>query len=166
LDGALEHKDSLGNGSVVSAGGIQYMSAGSGVQHAEYNASHSAPVHFLQVWLLPDVTGEAPRYDTMTISDDEKAGKLKLFLSADGREGSMRIKNPADIYAATLDQSQVISFQLRQGRRGWIQVAKGELSVNDLPLSCGDGLAVTASGGLSLANGNNAEIILFDLEAL
>lgn len=166
LEGALEHKDSMGNGSVVTAGGVQYMSAGSGVQHAEYNASDTNRVRFLQVWLLPATTGGTPRYDTLQISDAEKAGQLKLFLSPDGRAGSMQIKADAYIYAATLHGSQAIDVTLGEGRRGWIQVAAGELRVNDQPLRHGDGLAITASGDLTLAYGNNAEILWFDLEAL
>jgi len=165
LEGALEHKDSMGNGSTVTGGGIQYMSAGTGVQHSEFNPSTTDRVRFLQIWLLPNVTGHPPRYETLQISDAEKDGQLKLFLSAGGRDGSMHINANADIYAATLDESQSIDFTLREGRRGWVQVARGALQVNGQPLSKGDGLAITESGGLSLSHGNNAEIILFDLEA-
>jgi redox-sensitive bicupin YhaK (pirin superfamily) len=166
LEGALEHKDSMGNGSTVAEGGIQYMSAGAGVQHSEFNPSATERVRFLQIWLMPNITGQSPRYETLQISDTEKDGKLKLFLSADGRDGSMQINANADIYAATLNGSQSIDFLVQEGRRSWIQVARGALEVNGLSLSKGDGLAVTESGGLSLRNGNNAEIILFDLEAL
>lgn len=164
LEGALEHKDSIGNGSVVTAGGVQYMSAGSGVQHSEFNPSQHERVRFLQVWLLPNVTGESPRYETQQISRADKDGNLHLFLSADGRNGSMHIKANADIYAATLHDAQQIDFTLRDGRRSWIQVARGTLTVNGQVLSQGDGLAINESGHVRLTDGDHAEIILFDLE--
>lgn len=166
LEGALEHKDSMGNGSTVTAGGVQYMSAGSGVEHSEFNPSNTERVRFLQVWLLPSDFAGAPRYETMQISDADKNGKLKLFLSSDGRDGSMRIKSNADIYAATLNDVQSIDFMLRDNRRGWIQVAAGSLTVNGQQLVQGDGLAITTSGNLHMHNGLDAEVLLFDLEAL
>jgi redox-sensitive bicupin YhaK (pirin superfamily) len=165
LEGALGHRDSMGNGSTVTAGGVQYMSAGTGVLHSEYNPSSTERVRFLQIWLLPNVVGEAPRYETIQLSDADKDGRLFLFLSADGRDGSMRIKADADIHAATLHQQQTIDFDLREGRRGWIQVARGELSVNDQRLSRGDGLAISDSGRIHLHSAQHAEILLFDLEA-
>jgi quercetin 2,3-dioxygenase len=165
LEGELEHKDSMGNGSIVPAGGVQYMSAGSGVTHSEFNPSATDRVRLLQTWLLPNVIGEAPCYDTLQIADGDKDGKLKLFLSPDGRDGSIQFKASADIYAATLSGDQAIDFDLRDGRRGWIQVARGSLTVNGQALHEGDGLAVTQSGLLNLSNGEDAEIILFDLEA-
>jgi len=165
LSGALEHKDSLGNGSVVKAGGIQYMSAGSGVRHSEFNPSSEEPVHFLQIWLLPDAEGGTPRYDTMDISDADKDGKLKLFLSKDGRDGSMKIKTDADIYASTLNDGQSFSTQLSPGRKAWIQVAKGQLTVNGQVLTTGDGLAISEAGRIEFTQGRNAEFIYFDLES-
>lgn len=165
LEGALEHKDSMGNGSTVSAGGVQYMSAGTGVQHSEFNPSATERVRFLQVWLLPNAIGASPRYDTRQIDDAEKDGRLHLFLSADGRGRSMRISANADIYAATLHGNQQIDFDLFSGRRSWIQLARGELVVNGQPLVRGDGLAINSAGLVQLRDGNNAEIILFDLEA-
>ena len=165
LEGALEHKDSMGNGSTVTAGGVQYMSAGTGVQHSEFNPSATERVRFLQVWLLPNTTGESPRYDTQQISDAEKDGRLHLFLSSEGRDGSMHIRANADIYAATLNGTQQIDYDLLSGRRSWIQVARGELVVNGQTLVQGDGLAINNPGLVRLRDGNNAEIILFDLEA-
>lgn len=164
LEGALEHQDSMGNGSVVSAGGVQYMSAGSGVRHSEFNPSDTEPVRFLQIWLIPNVENEPPNYDTMDISPEDKNGKLKLFLSPDGRNGSIRYKADADIYAATLNGDQAIGFDLAEGQQAWVQVAKGSLSVNGQSLSEGDGLAVTKSGHLSFADGEDAEFLLFDLK--
>lgn len=164
LKGALEHKDSMGNGSVVQAGGVQYMSAGSGVRHSEFNPSSEEEVRFLQIWLLPNAQGGIPRYDTLVISDEEKDGKLKLFLSKDGRDGSMLIKSDADIYAATLNGDQEISTELRQGHKGWVQVARGTLSINGQTLERGDGLAITEPGRIDFTDGLDAEIIFFDLE--
>lgn len=163
LDGTLEHKDSLGNGSRVHAGGVQYMSAGLGVRHSEYNPSPDNPVHFLQIWLMPNVENKAPRYDTLDIADADKDGKLALFLSSDGRDGSMKISADADIYAATLDGAQQIKTSITEGHKGWVQVARGRVDVNGVTLSTGDGLAVNDSGGLIFDKGQNAEFILFDL---
>lgn len=164
LSGALSHKDSLGNGSTVHAGGVQYMSAGTGVSHSEFNPSDTQPVHFLQIWLLPNVTGKAPRYETLDISPSEKAGSLKLFLSSDGREGSMQIRADADIYAATLDAKDSIDFNLKSGRCAWVQVAKGALNINGVALRQGDGLRIEKAGSLTFHGGQDAEIILFDLK--
>ena len=166
LDGALSHKDTLGNGSTVKAGGVQYMSAGSGVRHSEYNPSETDEMAFLQIWLLPNVQNEAPRYETLDISPEEKDGKLKLFLSKDGRDGSMRIKADADIYAATLDGTQNIAFDLTEGHKAWVQVARGSVCVNGESLGRGDGLAVTIGGRLEFKDAVQAEFLLFDLEPL
>ena len=163
LGGALEHKDSLGNGSVVSAGGVQYMSAGSGVTHSEFNPSSTDEMRFLQVWLLPATQNTKPAYDTIDLTNDEKSGKLKLFLSRDGREGSMTTQADASVYAATLEGGQVISTDLRAGRKGWVQVADGSLNVNGIPLSKGDGLAIDGSGSLTFEQGKGAEFLFFDL---
>ena len=162
LSGGLQHKDSMGNGSTVMAGGVQYMSAGSGVTHSEFNPSQSEPMQFLQVWLMPNVEGAPPRYDTLDIAPEEKSGTLKLFLSPDGRDGSMSIRADADIYAATLNTSQEIVRDMPQGRRAWIQVANGSLSVNGEKLRRGDGLAVREAGRLTFADGDEAEILYFE----
>ena len=166
LEGALSHKDTLGNGSTVKAGGVQYMSAGSGVRHSEYNPSDTDDMAFLQIWLLPNVQNEAPRYETMDISPEEKDGKLKLFLSKDGRDGSMRIKSDADIYAATLDGAQNVSFDMPKRHKAWVQIARGSVFVNGKSLSSGDGLAVDVSGRLEFSDAEKAEFLLFDLEPL
>ncbi len=166
LEGSLEHKDSLGNGSVVSAGGVQYMSAGSGVRHSEFNPSQTGAVKFLQIWLMPNVDNEAPRYETMDIDPKEKDGKLKLFLSHDGRGGSMKIKADVDIYAATLDGQTAIDFDIQAGRRAWVQLARGSVDVNGVSLRRGDGLAVKDTGKLVFSGAQDAEFILFDLAML
>jgi redox-sensitive bicupin YhaK (pirin superfamily) len=163
LDGALEHKDSMGNGSVVSAGGIQYMSAGTGVRHSEFNPSNENRSEFLQIWVQPNVQNQAPRYETMDLSAADKDGKLALFLSGDGRNGSMQIKADTDIYAATLKAGQVIETELPEGRLGWIQVARGRLTVNGQTLDTGDGLAIRKGGQLVFDKGEEAEFLYFDM---
>lgn len=165
LEGALEHRDSMGNGSTVTAGGVQYMSAGRGVQHSEFNPSATERVRFLQIWLLPNVTGGEPRYETLQISEADKDGRLCLFLSSDGRGSSMHIKANVDVYAALVRATQEIKFNLPEGRSAWIQVARGALSVNGQRLEQGDGLAITGSGLVHMNNGDDAEVLLFDLEA-
>lgn len=163
LEGALVHKDTMGNSSTVTAGGVQYMSAGAGVRHSEYNPSSNTATRLLQIWLLPNVKNEAPTYDTQAILPEEKDGRLKLFLSRDGRNGSMTIKADADIYAATLKADQAISFDMPSTHKAWVQVATGRLVVNGIELSEGDGLAVSESGRLEFSEGQNAEFLLFDL---
>jgi redox-sensitive bicupin YhaK (pirin superfamily) len=163
LEGALEHRDSLGNGSVVGAGGIQYMTAGTGVTHSEFNPSQSEPMHFLQVWLLPEEQGVEPHYETLDIDPADKRGKLKLFISPDGRSGSIRTRANAYVYAAMLNSDETIEHDLHSTRRAWIQVARGELQLNGVLLNTGDGIAIEGGGGLVLDNGNDAEILLFEL---
>ncbi|NRB17311.1 MAG: pirin family protein [Rhodobacteraceae bacterium] len=163
LGGALEHKDSMGNGSVVSAGGVQYMSAGSGVTHSEFNPSSAESMRFLQVWLLPATENTKPAYDTIYLSNEDKSGKFKLFLSRDGCDGSMATQADARVYAATLEGDQEISTDLKPGRKGWVQVADGSLKVNGIALSKGDGLAIDGSGSLIFDQGSAAEILFFDL---
>jgi redox-sensitive bicupin YhaK (pirin superfamily) len=163
LDGQLEHKDSMGNGSVVGAGGVQYMSAGTGVRHSEFNPSATDPVHFLQIWVMPDVENQAPRYETLDISAQDKEGQLALFLSGDGRDGSMHIKADTDIYAATLTGEQSIETRLAEGRIGWVQVARGNLTVNGRALREGDGLAIHKGGLIHFAKGEAAEFLYFDM---
>lgn len=165
MDGALEHKDTLGNGSVVGAGSVQFMSAGSGVSHSEFNPSQTDPMRFLQIWLLPNEANTKPRYETFDIEPSEKDGKLKLFLSRDGRDGSMVTQADASVYAATLDGDQEATFTLQQPRKGWVQVADGSLQVNGKTLAKGDGLAIEGEGLLTFAKGSEAEFIFFDLAA-
>ena len=163
LKGGLAHKDSLGNGSTVMAGGVQYMSAGSGVTHSEFNPSQTEPMHFLQVWLLPEEQGATPRYETLDIAERDKAGKLALFLSRDGRSGSMKTQADADVYAATLDGAENVTFDVRDGRRAWVQVARGSVKLNGMELRAGDGVAALESGRLEMGGGESAEVLVFDL---
>ena len=162
LEGALEHKDSMGNGSTVTAGGIQYMSAGSGVTHSEFNPSATAATRILQIWLLPDETGAVPRYETLQLSDADKRGRLKLFLSKTGRDGSISLRQDADIYAGVFDGDEAASHVIARGRKGRIQVARGMVNVNGVTLRGGDGLEL-GSGQVDISGGENAEILLFDL---
>ena len=163
LGGALEHKDSMGNGSVVSEGGVQYMTAGSGVTHSEFNPSQTEEMRFLQVWLLPEVENTKPAYDTIDLTPADNDCKLKLFLSKDGRDGSMTTQADASVYAATLNGSQTINHTLPAGRKGWVQVAEGAVRVNGVVLTKGDGLAIEGAGTLTLDQGQDAEFLFFDL---
>lgn len=162
LKGGLQHRDSMGNGSTVMAGGVQYMSAGSGVRHSEANPSQTEPMQLLQVWLIPNVTNATPRYDTLDIRPEDKDGKLALFLSPDGRDGSMSIRADAEIYAATLHGDQQIDHIMADGARGWIQLAKGAVTVNGHALRRGDGLAIRDSGRLEFQDGDAAELLYFE----
>lgn len=161
--GTLEHSDSIGNGSVVAAGGVQYMSAGSGVSHSEYNPSKTDEMKFLQVWLLPKRGNTPPEYDSMDMTNADKDGVLKLFLSFDGRDGSMQTQAEASVYAATLNGAQVIETHLPPARKGWVQMVRGEMQVNNTKLSQGDGLAITGGGEISMVSGQDAEFLFFDL---
>ena len=162
LKGGLQHRDSMGNGSTVQAGGVQYMSAGSGVTHSEFNPSQTEPMQFLQIWLMPNVSGATPRYDTMDIAPEDKDGKLKLFLSPDGRDGSMNIRSDADIYTATLTGDQTLDHAMEGGSRGWVQVASGSVTINGEALRRGDGLAIKKSGRLEFREADDAELIYFE----
>ena len=162
LEGAIEHTDSMGNGSRVKAGGIQYMSAGSGVQHSEFNPSSEEGLRLLQVWLLPKKLNTQPDYDTLDIAPEDKDGKLKLFISIDGRDGSIASLADADIYAATLKGAQKIEHVFAQDHKGWVQIARGSLTLNGTPMSEGDGMAISQNGAITLENGEEAEFLLFD----
>ena len=164
LGGALEHKDSMGNGSVVKAGGVQYMTAGTGVRHSEFNPSADEEVRFLQIWLEPSVRGAEPNYQTLDLSTEEKDGKLRLFLSQDGRDGSIKTLAPTEAYAGTFHGDQQAEFLLKDGRSAWIQVAEGSVTVNGQELRRGDGLAVLEPGAITIEKGDGAEVLLFDLE--
>ena len=166
IEGTIEHQDSMGNGSQVSAGGIQYMTAGTGVRHSEFNPSPDEPLRILQIWLVPTPRGAEPRYEVRQLTPEEKSGRLALFISEDGRDGSIRTLAPAEVYAGTFDGDQSAAFTLGENRRGWIQVARGRLTVNGEELVEGDGLAVLEPGTLDIRNGEEAEIVLFDLRKL
>ncbi len=163
LDGALEHKDSLGTGSIIRPGDVQRMSAGTGVRHSEYNASDTDPVHFLQIWILPEKDGAEPGYEQKAFSDEEKQGRLRLVGSRDGRDGSVTIHQDVNLYAALLDAYDEVDFELGEGRNGWVQVARGSLELNGEILSAGDGVAIRGASALTFRNAEKAEVLLFDM---
>ena len=163
LEGGLQHRDSMGNGSTVGAGGVQYMSAGSGVTHSEFNPSETDPMRFLQVWLLPEERGGEPRYETLDIAPEDKDGKFRLFLSPDGRDGSISTRANARVYAATLDGGQRIEHDLGDAPKAWLQVASGSLTLNGERLERGDGVGIEGGGPIVLADGEGVEVLLFEL---
>jgi redox-sensitive bicupin YhaK (pirin superfamily) len=166
LDGALEHKDSLGTGSVIRPGDVQRMSAGSGIRHSEFNASETAPVHFLQIWIIPEKRGIAPSYEQKSFPDAEKRGKLRLVGSRDGRDGSVTIHQDVSLYSAALDEGDGVGHTISEGRVGWVQVARGSVRVNGQLLRAGDGLATEAAGELTIKGmSNNSDVLLFDMVA-
>jgi len=164
LDGALEHKDSIGTGSVIRPGDVQVMSAGTGIRHSEFNHSKTEPVHFLQIWIIPDREGIKPRYDQKKFPDAEKRGRLRLVGSADGRDGSIVVHQDVDLFAGILNREERATHALRNGRNGWLQVARGSIEANGLRLDAGDGAAVHDEAALTLiGKTDGAEILLFDL---
>ncbi len=166
LEGALEHKDSLGTGSVIRPGDVQRMSAGSGIRHSEANASKSDPVHFLQIWIVPERKGLEPGYEQKAFPSEEKRGKLRLVGSRDGRDGSVTIHRDVDFYATVLGESDAVTHELKSGRLGWVQVARGSAKLNGEQLYPGDGVAVEEAAKLELAGTSvDAEVLLFDMAA-
>ena len=163
LEGALEHKDSMGNGSFIVPGEVQRMSAGTGITHSEFNHSRSELVHFLQIWILPDRDSVTPGYEQKYFPDEEKRGKWRLIASADGREGSVSIHQDVNLYAALLEAGEVVVHSIPQNRHAWLQVARGQIVVNGQKMSYGDGLAVSREERLAVSGDVSAEILLFDL---
>ncbi|MBL8515705.1 MAG: pirin family protein [Betaproteobacteria bacterium] len=163
LDGALEHKDSMGNGSVLRPGAVQRMSAGTGVMHSEYNPSPENPVHFLQIWIQPDVSGIAPSYEEKFFASDEKRGVLKLVASPDGRDGSVRIHQGAFMYATLLDGTDRVEHTLAAGRLAYVHVVRGKVTVAGQPLATGDALKLSGPVTLAFESADAAEVLLFDL---
>ena len=163
LEGALEHRDSMGNGSVIRPGDVQYMSAGTGVTHSEFNASKTEPVHLYQIWMMPDKRGHKPAYDQKTFSDAEKRGKLRLVASPDGREGSVKIRQNNELYATVLGAGESVKHSLKPERHAYVQVARGSVTLNGKSLGTGDGAAISAEKSVELIGIDNAEVLLFDL---
>lgn len=164
LAGALEHKDSMGTGSVIRAGDVQYMSAGSGVLHSEYNPSDEAEVHLLQIWILPDEKGAPPRYAQKNFTAAEKRGRLKLLASKGGEDGSIAVRQAMKLYGSVLGDGENISLPLANGRHAWVQVAKGTLEVNGESLAAGDGAAISDERELVFTGKSaDAEFLVFDL---
>jgi len=163
LSGALAHRDSLGTGSTIRPGEAQRMSAGTGVTHSEFNADADAPVHFLQIWLLPEKKGIPPSYEQKAFPASEKEGRLRLLASRDGREGSVTIHQDADLYATVLGKDESVSVVLRPGRHAWVQVARGSTRLNGEVLEAGDGAGVTGEERLTLTGVEPVEVLVFDL---
>ena len=162
--GALDHRDSLGTGSVIEAGDVQRISAGTGIRHSEYNASRVEPVHFLQIWIEPEHEGLAPSYDQRSFRSDVAAGRLRLIGSRDGRMGSITIHQDVDILVSTLDVAEKVEHSLMPGRGAWVQVVSGSVHVNNEILVAGDGASITTPGPLALTgNEGGSEVLLFDL---
>ena len=163
LEGALEHKDSTGNGAVLHPGEVQHMSAGTGIMHSEYNHSKSEPVHFLQIWLLPDTKGLKPTYDQRAFDIAQNSGNLKLVAAKDGKNGAIKVNQDVDLFAGVLKKGDLISYSLASNRHGWIQVARGEINLNELPLEAGDGVALSDVADVTIEAHSDAEILFFDL---
>jgi len=163
LEGALEHKDTLGTGSVIKPGDVQLMSAGSGVAHSEFNHSKSQPVHFLQIWIVPDVRGATPRYQQQHFSDDEKRGKLRLIISPEGKQGSLQVRQDAHVYAGLFDGDEHATLTLADNRHAYVHVARGRIELNGQLLREGDGVRMRKEQVIELSNGRDAEVLVFDL---
>lgn len=169
LDGALEHADSLGTGSVIVPGDVQRMTAGTGVFHSEFNHSPSDSLRLLQIWILPRARGLKPGYEQKTFSEADKRGKLRLVAARDGRDGAVTVNQDVDLYATVLGSGERVRHELGNGRHAWVQVARGSVSLNGKPLKEGDGAAVTGERGIEIvgdagAGGNGtAEVLVFDL---
>lgn len=164
LEGALEHRDSIGTGSVIRPGDVQRMSAGSGIRHSEFNASKTEPVRFLQIWIIPEEQGIAPGYEQKSFSREDKVGRLRLVASRDGRDGSVTIHRDVDLYATLLDGTDSVRHELRAGRGAWIQVARGSVELNGQRLQEGDGVALTGGSEMVLSGARDAEVLLFDMD--
>jgi len=163
LEGALAHKDSMGNGSTIRPGDVQYMSAGTGVAHSEFNASKTEPVHLYQIWMFPDKLGYKPAYDQKNFSVDEKRGKLRLLASPDGREGSVKIRQDNELYATVLGSGESVKHELKPQRHAYVQVARGSVTLNGKKLDTGDGAAISEEKSVELTGVNDAEVLIFDL---
>ena len=163
LEGAPEHRDSMGNGSVIKPGDVQYMSAGTGVTHSEFNASPTEPVHLYQIWMFPEKLGLKPAYDQKNFTEAEKRAKLRLVASRDGRDGSVKIHQDNELYATVLDKGESVKHELKPDRHAYVQVARGSVKLNGKELAEGDGAAISAEKSLELTGAKDAEIFLFDL---
>jgi redox-sensitive bicupin YhaK (pirin superfamily) len=163
LEGALEHKDSMGNGSTIRPGDGQRMSAGTGVRHSEANASETETAHLLQIWILPDRSGHKPGYEQKSFPEVEKRGKFRQIAGPDGKDGSVTIHQDARLYVCLLEPGQEVKYELGKGRYAWLQVAKGAVELNGKSLNQGDGAAVSDEQKLVVKGASDAEVLLFDL---
>lgn len=163
LAGELAHKDSIGNGSVIRPGDVQRMSAGTGIRHSEFNPSNSKPVHFLQIWIQPDVQGIAPSYEEKRFAEDEKRGRLRLIASSDGAQGSVLVRQDVRLYAGLFDGAKTATLALAQGRRAYVHVARGTITADGVRLQAGDALKLEDVRELIVEQGQDAEVLVFDL---
>jgi quercetin 2,3-dioxygenase len=163
VSGQLAHQDSMGNGSTIVRGDVQYMSAGTGVAHSEFNPSETEGVHFLQIWVVPTERGFSPRYGQKNFSDDEKRNRLLLAISADGRDGSIAIRQDVDLYAGLVEAGKSVGHTLAPGRNGWLQIVAGSANLNGQILEEGDGARISGESALQIEAISDAEILLFDL---
>jgi redox-sensitive bicupin YhaK (pirin superfamily) len=163
LQGALQHRDSLGTGSIIRPGDVQRMSAGTGVRHSEANASANEPVHLLQIWIEPARAGIEPGYEQKMFAAEDKRGRLRLVASPDGAEGSVTIHQDARVYATLLDAGQQVVHRPAADRHAWVHVVRGSLTLNGEPLAAGDGAAISGEGSVTLVGDAGAEALLFDL---
>jgi redox-sensitive bicupin YhaK (pirin superfamily) len=163
LSGALAHQDSLGTGSMIGAGELQRMTAGTGIAHSEFNASATEPVHLYQIWLLPERTGLEPGYEQRRFTDEEKRGRFRLVASPDGRDDSLRIRQDARLYLATLEPGERVAHALEPGRHAWLQVLRGAVALDGERLSAGDGVAVSEEPAPAVVADRPSELLLFDL---
>lgn len=163
LKGALSHRDSMGNGATIRPGDIQLMSAGTGILHSEMNGSPKEPVHFLQIWIMPNIKRAKPQYQQIHVTPEEKRGTLKLLLSSDGEAGSLSIRQDAKVYAGIFDQAETYTFELDPKRYYYIHVATGSIKINGLQFNAGDGARIRKEPLLTFTEGKDAELLLFDL---
>ena len=163
LEGGLEHKDSLGTGSVIRPGDVQLMSAGTGVSHSEFNHSRDQPVHFLQIWILPESRGKAPGYQQRRFEPDEREDTLRLIASRDGRDGSVTVHQDVGVYASLLAPGKVLTHEFTAGRQGWLQVARGVVQIGEATMRAGDGAAIQQTERVEIVGVEAAELLLFDL---
>lgn len=163
LEGALEHQDSMGNTEVIRPGEVQRMTAGTGVTHSEYNHSAEEPVHLFQIWLLPEQAGLEPGYEQRSWSEEEKRGRLRLVGARDGRDGAVTIHQDVELYLGVLSPGESVTHPLRAGRHAWLQVLRGEVTINGRDLRAGDAAAVSEEEALELTAAGDTEVMLFDL---
>ena len=163
LEGALKHEDSMGNGSVIQPGDVQRMTAGTGVRHSEQNASTDELVHLLQIWIIPNADNLDPGYEQKAFTADERRNQLRLIASTNGRDGSISVHQDVSLYASILEPGQNVQHQMDPTRFGWLQVARGSVSINDESVEQGDGVVIVAESELKIAASEPAEILLFDL---
>ena len=163
LEGALQHKDSIGTGSVIRPNEVQRMSAGSGIRHSEFNASQTEPVHFLQIWIMPDQQNILPSYEQKAFPAEDRQDRLRLVASGDGAEGSLKIAQQASLYSSRMTPGASLQHSLKQGRLGWVQVVSGQVMVNGQSLSAGDGLGLVDEAEIRLQADQATELLVFDL---